>query len=158
MRSKARLAAPVLLAHAEVTKNILYFQWVQNLGTPRYSVCICSCIALYGEVQVTEFAYVPQSFDYVHKLYFIDRVCPSFVRPYFRTLKAWLVVSLPRPARANTLTRRRSALATVPACLRTLLANATWRQPMLTDVICCPQSPQCLCMLALNCVPCVQLH
>jgi hypothetical protein len=30
MRSKAWLAAPVLLAHAEVTKNIIFFQWVQN--------------------------------------------------------------------------------------------------------------------------------
>ena len=30
-------AAPVLLAHAEVTKNILFVQWVQNLGTPRYN-------------------------------------------------------------------------------------------------------------------------
>ena len=29
-----RAAAPVLLAHAEVTKNI-FFQWVQNLGTRR---------------------------------------------------------------------------------------------------------------------------
>ena len=31
-----RAAAPVLLAHAEVTKNIVFFQWV-NLGNPRYS-------------------------------------------------------------------------------------------------------------------------
>ncbi len=30
-------AAPVLLAHAEVTKIILFFQWVQNLGTLRYA-------------------------------------------------------------------------------------------------------------------------
>jgi hypothetical protein len=28
-----RAAAPVLLAHAEVTKTYYYFQWVQNLGT-----------------------------------------------------------------------------------------------------------------------------
>jgi hypothetical protein len=40
-RSKAWLAAPVLLAHAEVTKNILFFQWVQNLGTPRYVCALC---------------------------------------------------------------------------------------------------------------------
>ena len=33
VRSKAWLAAPGLLAHAEVTK-IIVFQWVQNLGTP----------------------------------------------------------------------------------------------------------------------------
>ena len=32
--------APVLLAHAEVTKNINCFQWVQNLGTPRYDVVL----------------------------------------------------------------------------------------------------------------------
>ena len=31
--AQRRGAAPVLLAHAEVTKNILFFQWVQNLGT-----------------------------------------------------------------------------------------------------------------------------
>ena len=31
-----RAAAPVLLAHAEVTENIIFFQWVQNLGTRRY--------------------------------------------------------------------------------------------------------------------------
>ncbi len=31
-----RAAAPVLLAHAEVTENIIMFQWVQTLGTPRY--------------------------------------------------------------------------------------------------------------------------
>ncbi len=40
MLSKAWLAAPVLLAHAEgrVAENInIFFQWVQNLGTPRYS-------------------------------------------------------------------------------------------------------------------------
>ena len=36
MRSKAWLAAPVLLAHAEGTKNIPFFQWVQNVGIPRY--------------------------------------------------------------------------------------------------------------------------
>ena len=30
-----RAAAPVLLAHADVTKNILFLQWVQNLGTRR---------------------------------------------------------------------------------------------------------------------------
>jgi hypothetical protein len=29
MRSKASLAA-----HAEVTKNRIFFQWLQNLGTP----------------------------------------------------------------------------------------------------------------------------
>ena len=29
------VAAPVLLAHAEVTKNIIFFEWVQNLGTRR---------------------------------------------------------------------------------------------------------------------------
>jgi hypothetical protein len=39
MRSKAWLAAPILLAHAEVTKNIIFFQWVQNLGTRRYCCC-----------------------------------------------------------------------------------------------------------------------
>ena len=32
-----RAAAPVLLAHANVTECIDIFQWVQNLGTPRYS-------------------------------------------------------------------------------------------------------------------------
>ena len=37
MRSKAWLAAPVLLAHANVTENRNIFQWVQNLGTPRYT-------------------------------------------------------------------------------------------------------------------------
>jgi hypothetical protein len=32
-----RAAAPVLLAQAEVTKkHHIYFQWVQNLGTPRH--------------------------------------------------------------------------------------------------------------------------
>ncbi len=31
--SSTRAAAPVLLAHAEVTKHIIFFQWVQNLGT-----------------------------------------------------------------------------------------------------------------------------
>ncbi len=36
MRSKAWLAAPVLLAHADVTKTLNIFQWVQNLGTRRY--------------------------------------------------------------------------------------------------------------------------
>ena len=30
-------AARVLLAHAEVTKNIILFQWVQTLGTLRYN-------------------------------------------------------------------------------------------------------------------------
>ena len=30
------LAAPVLLAPADVTENIEYFKWIQNLGTPRY--------------------------------------------------------------------------------------------------------------------------
>ena len=38
MRSKAWLAAPVLLAHAEVTKNTIFFQWVRNLGTPTVPV------------------------------------------------------------------------------------------------------------------------
>ena len=28
------------LTHAEVTKTILFFQWVQNLGTPRYMCMI----------------------------------------------------------------------------------------------------------------------
>jgi hypothetical protein len=28
---------PVLLAHVEVTRTILFFQWVQNLGTPPVS-------------------------------------------------------------------------------------------------------------------------
>ena len=42
MRSKAWLAAPVLLAHADVTKNILFFQWVQNLGTRRYALLTSS--------------------------------------------------------------------------------------------------------------------
>ncbi len=28
--------APGLLARAEVTKNIIFFQWAQNLGTPPY--------------------------------------------------------------------------------------------------------------------------
>ena len=37
MRSKAWLAAQVLLAHTEVTKNIIFFQWVRNLGTPRFA-------------------------------------------------------------------------------------------------------------------------
>jgi hypothetical protein len=36
MRSKAWLAAPVLLAHADVTKTLNIFQWVQNLGVRRY--------------------------------------------------------------------------------------------------------------------------
>jgi hypothetical protein len=31
-----RVAAPVLLAHANVTKIITFFQFVQNLGTQRY--------------------------------------------------------------------------------------------------------------------------
>ena len=31
-----RAAAPVLLAHAEVTKTLNIFQWVQNLGTRQY--------------------------------------------------------------------------------------------------------------------------
>ena len=31
-----RAAAPVLLAHANVTENINIFQWVPNLGTQRY--------------------------------------------------------------------------------------------------------------------------
>ncbi len=30
-----RAAAPVLLMYAEVAKSLIYFQWVQNLGTPR---------------------------------------------------------------------------------------------------------------------------
>ncbi len=38
MRSKAWLATPVLLAHAEVTETIVFFQWVQTLGTPQYGV------------------------------------------------------------------------------------------------------------------------
>ena len=38
-----RVAAPVLLAHAEVTKNHNIFQWVQNLGTPR---CVMRCVVL----------------------------------------------------------------------------------------------------------------
>ncbi len=38
MRPQAWLAAPVLLAHAEVTKkHNIFFQWVQNLGTPWYN-------------------------------------------------------------------------------------------------------------------------
>ncbi len=39
MCSKAWLAAPVLLAHAEVTANIIIFQWVQNLGTHDTAQC-----------------------------------------------------------------------------------------------------------------------
>ena len=31
-----RAAAPVLLTHADVTKTLNIFQWVQNLGTLRY--------------------------------------------------------------------------------------------------------------------------
>ena len=41
-----RAAAPVLLAHAEVTKSILFFQWVQSLGTRRYQFShsrVCAC-------------------------------------------------------------------------------------------------------------------
>jgi hypothetical protein len=43
MRSKAWLAAPVLLTHPEVTAYIICFQWIPNLGTPRYA-CMCVCL------------------------------------------------------------------------------------------------------------------
>ena len=51
MRSKAWLTAPVLLAHAEVTKTLYFFQWVRNLGTPRYGGVL---IRLFHKVPSTE--------------------------------------------------------------------------------------------------------
>jgi hypothetical protein len=40
-----RTAAPVLLAHAEVTTNITFFQWVQHLGTLRGGdACAAFCM------------------------------------------------------------------------------------------------------------------
>jgi hypothetical protein len=37
-----RAAAPVLLAHALVTKNIVFFQWVLNVSTPRFVLLLGS--------------------------------------------------------------------------------------------------------------------
>ena len=61
-----RAAAPVLLAHAEVTKIIIFFQWVQNLGTQRHqrqhilckckeqaSTCHCRCLGHRSHQAVT---------------------------------------------------------------------------------------------------------